>query len=306
MPPATAMWLSLIRMASSRPKRWLKPPPQRTAYFSSARKPGVVLRVQMMRALVCAIRATKAAVAVAMPERWPRKLSATRSAPRIARALPEIVISLAPRWTPAPSRPCGAIAISGASRRNAAATSGSPAITPASRTTTSARPPRSSGMVAIEVMSPARPRSSSSARVTAASISSGERKASARNNDAKSVGSGGIDVRAVLAAKSIVTAANYGKPHDDGPGTALRSPGGTAMQRTTRHLVIFILAIQIEPLCCAAFESQVSLGRHERRIQDIGQLAHADTRHRFRQPDSADRLRATLHAGIFLDPAFQC
>ena len=51
MPPATAMWLSLIRIASSSPKRWLKPPPQRTAYFSSARSPGVVLRVQQMRVL---------------------------------------------------------------------------------------------------------------------------------------------------------------------------------------------------------------------------------------------------------------
>jgi spore germination cell wall hydrolase CwlJ-like protein len=39
-PPATAMWLSLIRIASSSPKRWLKPPPHRTAYFSSARRPG--------------------------------------------------------------------------------------------------------------------------------------------------------------------------------------------------------------------------------------------------------------------------
>ena len=55
MPPATAMWLSLIRIASSSPKRWLKPPPQRTAYFSSARRPGVVLRVQQMRNLVPAV-----------------------------------------------------------------------------------------------------------------------------------------------------------------------------------------------------------------------------------------------------------
>ena len=62
MPPATAMWLSLIRIASSRPKRWLKPPPQRTAYFSSARRPGVVLRVQQMRALVPAARRRKSAV----------------------------------------------------------------------------------------------------------------------------------------------------------------------------------------------------------------------------------------------------
>src|SRR5437763_350376 len=44
MPPATAMWLSLISMASSRPKRWLNPQPQRTAYFSSARRRGRGLR----------------------------------------------------------------------------------------------------------------------------------------------------------------------------------------------------------------------------------------------------------------------
>ena len=48
-PPAAATWLSLISTASSRPKRWLAPPPQRTAYFSRARSPGVVLRVQTMR-----------------------------------------------------------------------------------------------------------------------------------------------------------------------------------------------------------------------------------------------------------------
>ena len=44
-PPASRTWLSLISMPSSRPKRWLTPPPARTAYFSSARSSGVVLRV---------------------------------------------------------------------------------------------------------------------------------------------------------------------------------------------------------------------------------------------------------------------
>src|SRR5437588_763903 len=88
MPPATAMWLSLIRIASSSPKRWLKPPPQRTAYFSSARSPGVVLRVQQMRVRVPVTRRTNSWVAVATPERWPTRLSATRSAARTARASP--------------------------------------------------------------------------------------------------------------------------------------------------------------------------------------------------------------------------
>ena len=139
MPPATAMWLSLIRMASSRPKRWLKPPPQRTAYFSSARSPGVVLRVQQKRVRVPAMRRTNSCVAVAMPDRWPRKLSATRSAARTARAGPATVISAVLAATLAPSRCVAAISMSGRELGKVAATSGRPAITPASRATTTAR-----------------------------------------------------------------------------------------------------------------------------------------------------------------------
>ena len=45
IPPAIAMWLSLMSTASNSPKRWLVPPPQRTAWLSSARSPGAVLRV---------------------------------------------------------------------------------------------------------------------------------------------------------------------------------------------------------------------------------------------------------------------
>ena len=44
-PPAATTWLSLTSAASDSDIRWLTPPPQRTAYFSSARRPGVVLRV---------------------------------------------------------------------------------------------------------------------------------------------------------------------------------------------------------------------------------------------------------------------
>src|SRR6266700_1127053 len=139
IPPATAMWLSLISMASSRPKRWLKPPPQRTAYFSSARSPGVVLRVQQMRVRVPAMRRTNSWVAVATPERWPRKLSATRSAASTVRAGPATVISAVLAATSAPSRALAAISVAGESFRNTASTSGSPAITPASRATTKAR-----------------------------------------------------------------------------------------------------------------------------------------------------------------------
>ena len=42
----------MIRTASSRPKRWLRPPPHATACFSSARRPGVVLRVSSTAAPV--------------------------------------------------------------------------------------------------------------------------------------------------------------------------------------------------------------------------------------------------------------
>ena len=68
--------------------RWLRPPPAATAAFSSARSPGVVLRVSRMRAPVPATASTKRAVRVAMPERWPRKLSAVRSATSSAAAGP--------------------------------------------------------------------------------------------------------------------------------------------------------------------------------------------------------------------------
>ena len=68
--------------------RWLRPPPAATAAFSSARSPGVVLRVSRMRAPVPATASTKRAVRVAIPERWPRKLSAVRSATSSAAAGP--------------------------------------------------------------------------------------------------------------------------------------------------------------------------------------------------------------------------
>jgi hypothetical protein len=52
IPPAAAMWLSLISTMSWSPKRWLAPPPARTASFSRCRIPGVVLRVSITRAPV--------------------------------------------------------------------------------------------------------------------------------------------------------------------------------------------------------------------------------------------------------------
>ena len=50
--PARSAWLSLTMTSSKSPTRWFSPPPQRTAYFSKARSPGVVLRVSRTRARV--------------------------------------------------------------------------------------------------------------------------------------------------------------------------------------------------------------------------------------------------------------
>jgi hypothetical protein len=67
-------------------------------------------------------------------------------------------------------------------------------------------------------------------------------------SDAGKVGSAGIAIPALVffAPKSIVTAANYGKPRGDGSAATLRSTGGTAMRGTIRHLAVFVLDIQIE------------------------------------------------------------
>ena len=88
-PPASARWLSLISMASSRPKRWFAPPPQRTAYFSSARRPGVVLRVQTIARAGAGDAPHEVAGRGGDAARGgPRRLSAVRSPVRSARAGP--------------------------------------------------------------------------------------------------------------------------------------------------------------------------------------------------------------------------
>ena len=64
---SAARWLSLISTMSNRPKRWLRPPPQATAYFSRRRQPGVVLRVSRICARVPLTASTNCAVSVATP-----------------------------------------------------------------------------------------------------------------------------------------------------------------------------------------------------------------------------------------------
>src|SRR5580692_3942308 len=135
-----------------------------------------------------------------------------------------------------PSRKCAVIAISGDNWRNAASASGRPAMTPDLRAASTARPWVSSGIVAIEVMSPARPKSSSSARVTAASISSGDKKASARSSDIVTI-SIGLEIH-----------------NDYGPLWQTHALiGGPAMQPVIDATAIFVWAAVDDALCCRAF-----------------------------------------------------
>ena len=99
-PPRAATWLSFTKTASERLILWLEPPPQRTAYFSTARRPGNVLRVSLMTAPVPATASTAAAVIVATPERWVTRLRTVRSAASSVSAGP----ASTPRTSEAPTR----------------------------------------------------------------------------------------------------------------------------------------------------------------------------------------------------------
>ena len=57
-PPMEATWLSLTSAASLSDMRWLTPPPQRTAYFCRARRPGIVLRVSRTARTGCQLSAS--------------------------------------------------------------------------------------------------------------------------------------------------------------------------------------------------------------------------------------------------------
>ncbi len=87
------MWFSLIRMPCHSARRWLPPPPTRTAYFCAWRRPGKVLRVSSTAQPrgfgdAPAIARTNARVMLAVPDSSCRKFSAGRSAVSNARASP--------------------------------------------------------------------------------------------------------------------------------------------------------------------------------------------------------------------------
>ena len=103
MLPAASLWLSLIIATSYRPMRLLVPPPTRTAYFSSARRPGVVLRVSSTVAFVPASSSAHLRVWVATPDIRQSRFSAVRSAVSRDRVGPVTTASTSPRTTRAPS-----------------------------------------------------------------------------------------------------------------------------------------------------------------------------------------------------------
>src|SRR5437773_7783134 len=159
------MWFSLTRIAASRPRRCGTPPPTSTAYFSRKRSSGVVLRVSRMRARVPSTASTKRRVRVATPHVCWRKLRATRSAVRRARARPVTEPRTVPGKKRSPSRASGSQRAAGSSAWNAARATSMPATISSCFATRSPQARALSGTVTSVVRSP-RPRSSSSAART--------------------------------------------------------------------------------------------------------------------------------------------
>ena len=160
-----------MSIASNRPKRWFAPPPQRTAYFSSARCRGVVFRVSWMLVRpppAPAMASTNCRVRVAMPLRCVRKFSATRSPARIARVLPSMRSTADPARTVAPSFGTVSSRMYVSRARKTRIATGSPARTKSCLAMMCARAVASAATVASDVTSPGRavrpkPKSSSSA-----------------------------------------------------------------------------------------------------------------------------------------------
>ena len=163
-----ARWLSFTRTKSDNDPRWFTPPPARTAAFSRARRPGVVLRVSHTRqaGLAAATASTKRRVSDATPDRWHRKLSAVRSAVSTDASGPVTVAITSPGPTRSPSARCQVTVTAGSTRANVSAAQAVPATTPSARARMAAATLASGGTRAA-VRSPSGPRSSAKARATA-------------------------------------------------------------------------------------------------------------------------------------------
>src|SRR6266851_5799329 len=160
-----AHWLSFQSTASASEARFSTPPPIRTAYSSSARRPGVVLRVWVIRAPVPATASTARRVSVAIPESRCRKLRATRSPPSTARADARTVARVAPVSTQPPSAIRASSSAHASSSRNTSAATAIPATTnrPSATNRAAASP---AATPSRRVVTSSRARSSASARRT--------------------------------------------------------------------------------------------------------------------------------------------
>jgi len=158
IPPAAAMWFSLTSIPSARFILWLKPPPQRTAYFSSTLRPGVVLRVSNIRAFVSETASTKSRVRLAVPDSLCSRFSATRSAISMPLHGPRTSNTLAPAPILSPSWASTSMFNVESAKRKTSAAMGRPAATMLDLATMCALAARSG--TALVVQSPV-PQSSS-------------------------------------------------------------------------------------------------------------------------------------------------
>ena len=130
--------------------------------FPARADPGVVFRVSKMRAFVPSTASTKRRVSVATPESRCTKLSATRSAVRIAETGPSTSSTVSPGLSAAPSSFTAWGISAESTRRKTFAAVSTPARVPACFAMICPRPRRSGETKYREVRSPA-PRSSASA-----------------------------------------------------------------------------------------------------------------------------------------------
>ena len=159
----------MIRIPSPSECRWLWPPPNVTAHFSRARRPGVVFRVSRMMVGYPRTAARKREVSVATPERCWRKLRTTRSAIRSERASPCAASTDAPLPTRVPSATARTILTEGSTSSNTWRAAATPARIMASWALTVPLARTGSG-TSIAVVGSPRIRSSPSAAWTALRI----------------------------------------------------------------------------------------------------------------------------------------
>src|SRR5256885_7626148 len=165
--PSNVQWLSFQSTAPASEWRFSTPPPTVTAYVSSARRPGVVLRVCVIRERVPSTASTTRRVTVAMPDRRCRKLRATRSPESNVAARAPARASTAPAVTHAPSAHSASTRASGSSSAYTSATIGRPATTKRPSATNWAHAGRRAAAPSRPVVTSLAARSSSRARRTA-------------------------------------------------------------------------------------------------------------------------------------------